>query len=260
MHDGYLRLYRCMMDKGWTKDPDFVAVWIALLMRATHREKEMLVDGQIKKLQPGQLLTSRKSLAENTGVNESKIERVLKVFKSEQQIEQVTTAKYRVISITNWAKYQHSEQQNEQLVNSWRTAGEHNQECKNKRIKSLKTLPKKPSAISRIFIDWFCYAYEVVQETAYIFEGGKDGKAIKDILTEQNWKQMIIRASFFLTDKKRFPPEKAPTLTFFRQKINDYPDSGDISACREMGILPPEGVKFEDWDYRGAYEQQTAIR
>lgn len=83
-----------------------------------------MINGRVIAIQPGQLITSRKSLSAKTGVNESKVERVLNTLKSEQQIEQHGTSKFRVISIVKWAEYQSDEQQSEQLVNSKRTADE----------------------------------------------------------------------------------------------------------------------------------------
>jgi hypothetical protein len=67
---------------------------------------------------------SRNTLSLKTGINESKIQRILKVFESEQMIEQQMNSKYRMISISNWNKYQGSEQVNEQQMNSKRTADE----------------------------------------------------------------------------------------------------------------------------------------
>ena len=83
-----------------------------------------MINGRVIAIQPGQLITSRKSLSAKTGVNESKVERVLATLKSEQQIEQHGTSKFRVISIVKWAEYQSDEQPSEQLVNSKRTADE----------------------------------------------------------------------------------------------------------------------------------------
>lgn len=83
-----------------------------------------MINGRVIAIQPGQLITSRKSLSAKTGVNESKVERVLATLKNEQQIEQHGTSKFRVISIVKWAEYQQDEQQSEQLVNSKRTADE----------------------------------------------------------------------------------------------------------------------------------------
>ena len=59
------------------------------------------------------MIANRRTLARDTGINESKIQRLLKTFESEHQIEQQTNNKSRIISVVNWSKYQESEHQNE---------------------------------------------------------------------------------------------------------------------------------------------------
>ena len=157
MQQGYIRLYRCMIDKGWSREPDHVALWIHLLFRASYKETEFLLDGKIKKLQPGQLFTSRLQLELATGINQSKIERIIKLFISEQQIEQQTFTKYRVITITNWHKFQAREQQNEQEMNSKRTTDEQQVNTyKKERKKEVKKVSKetKPLAICKAWKDY----------------------------------------------------------------------------------------------------------
>lgn len=121
---GWLKLHRSLADHPVASDPSSLAVWMHLLMQANHAETKRQINGRIVTLAPGQLIASRKSLAARTGVQESKVERILKMLESEQQIEQHGTSKYRVISIVNWGSYQTSEQQDEQQPNNRRTAGE----------------------------------------------------------------------------------------------------------------------------------------
>ena len=54
-------------------------------------------------------------------INESKIQRILKTFEIEQQIEQQTNPRCRLISILRWIDYQLDEQQSEQQVNNTMT-------------------------------------------------------------------------------------------------------------------------------------------
>ena len=119
------------------KDTDHLAVWIYLLLNASHNEHPALFKGEKIMLKPGQLITGRKSIALALHIDESKVERILKSLKSEQQIEQQTSSKNRLISITNWEFYQQSEQQNEQQVNNKRTTSEQ-QVNTNKNIKNDK--------------------------------------------------------------------------------------------------------------------------
>ena len=136
--EGWIKLHRKLLDNPVTmKDTDHLAVWIYLLLNASHNEHPALFKDEKITLKPGQLITGRKSIALALHIDESKVERILKSLKSEQQIEQQTSSKNRLISITNWEFYQQSEQQNEQQVNNKRTTSEQ-QVNTNKNIKNDK--------------------------------------------------------------------------------------------------------------------------
>ena len=136
--EGWIKLHRKLLDNPVTmKDTDHLAVWIYLLLNASHNEHPALFKGEKIILKPGQLITGRKSIALALHIDESKVERILKSLKSEQQIEQQTSSKNRLISITNWEFYQQSEQQIEQQVNNKRTTSEQ-QVNTNKNIKNDK--------------------------------------------------------------------------------------------------------------------------
>ena len=69
-------------------------------------------------------ILTRKQLSKLTGLHESKVQRILKYFENEHQIEQQTNAKFRIITICNWQIYQTSEQVSEHLLNNQQTASE----------------------------------------------------------------------------------------------------------------------------------------
>lgn len=135
--NGYIRLYRKVLENPIVcKDGDHLAVWVYLLLDATHKERYELFGGRKILLQPGQTVTGRKKIAKALNVSESKIQRIIKLFESEQQIEQQTSSKNRLITVVNWQDYQSSEQQIEPQVNNKRTTSEHIQEC-NKGISNI---------------------------------------------------------------------------------------------------------------------------
>lgn len=139
---GWIKIYRSIVNKGWYLDSEYVHLWIHLIIEATHSDREYLWNGKLVNLKAGQFITGRKKLSEKTGINESKIERILNLFESEQQIEQQKTATSRLISITYYSQYQQSEQQSEQRMNNERTTDEQRmntkQELKHLSIKELK--------------------------------------------------------------------------------------------------------------------------
>lgn len=106
MNNGWIKLHRSIRDKGYYQDSQYVHLWLHLMLLASHDETEFLWNGKIVKLKGGQFVTGRQKMAKETGINEYKIERILKCFETEQQIAQQKTSKYRLITILNWDKYQ----------------------------------------------------------------------------------------------------------------------------------------------------------
>lgn len=100
---GFITIHRTLQEKSWYSDPEYLSLWIHLLISANHKNKFY----QGVEVKRGQVKTGRIQLAEMTGINQSKIERILKHFEeSEQQIEQQKTNKFRIITIKNYDKFQ----------------------------------------------------------------------------------------------------------------------------------------------------------
>lgn len=134
---GWVKVHRSMMDNQIImKSPDHLAVWMFLLLHATHKEQPATFKGKEITLKPGQLITGRKMIAEKINISESKVHRVLALFEAERLIEQQISNKNRLIYLSAWDKQQSAEQQ-EQQVNSKlnnktgksERQSEHKQEC-----------------------------------------------------------------------------------------------------------------------------------
>lgn len=118
-NNGYIKFFRKTFDNPVIcKDADHLATWLYLLANATYKDYDVIFDNKRITLKAGQLITGRKKIAEKLRIDENKVQRILKLFENEQQIEQQTSRRNRLISIVNWNKYQENEQQNEQQVNN----------------------------------------------------------------------------------------------------------------------------------------------
>ena len=104
------------------KNSKALHLWVELHRQAVAYPTPVEFDGGIFQLQPGQLLTSRKRLSTETGINESAIQRILMRMETAQLIEQLTSPKSRVITILSLAP---PEKVNRK-VNHKRTTNEHN--------------------------------------------------------------------------------------------------------------------------------------
>lgn len=113
--NGWIKLHRKMLDNPIImKDAEYLAVWMYLLLNATHAEYPALFKGKKIMLQPGQLITGRKSIAEELSVNESKVRRIMDAFENDQQIDRQRSNKNTLVSLKNWDKYQIFDLQNDQ--------------------------------------------------------------------------------------------------------------------------------------------------
>lgn len=147
--EGWIKLHRKLIEKAfYSKDSEKVHLWVHLLLKANHSGYEEMLGGKPIHCNPGQFTTGRKQLARETGICESKVERILSYFeKTEQQIEQQKTSSNRLITVLRWDEYQESEQRSEQQVNNDRTTSEQQvntlQECKNDKNEKNKDIESK---------------------------------------------------------------------------------------------------------------------
>lgn len=149
MSEGWIKLHRKLEDNPRYKDPDWLAVWVHFLFRATHAPRRAIWDGKNIELKPGQFISGRYQIAENTGVHASKVQRVLQIMKIDQQIDQQAGAKSSVFTVLNWEQYQQFDQQNDQPPISKRSASDQQaittQELKNGRMEEVPpVVPRVP--------------------------------------------------------------------------------------------------------------------
>lgn len=140
--DGWIKLHRKVLENPIVcKDSDHLAVWAYLLLNATHKEYQTIFKGEKITLQPGQLITGRKTISEKLKISESKVKRILFAFESDQQIARERSNKNSLISILNWEKYQVTDQHDDQQVTSNRPASDQ-QVTTNKNVKNDKNEKK----------------------------------------------------------------------------------------------------------------------
>ena len=145
--DGWLKLYRSILDSAVFQDAEILKVWIWLLCNVAFEQHDIICYGKVITLKPGQIATGRKKIAQCTDLNENKVYRALNALKSLGNIEIKATNKYSIITVVNWDKYQEengkrttSEQQNnsrptteEQQGNNKRTQHKNGNNGKNEK-------------------------------------------------------------------------------------------------------------------------------
>jgi hypothetical protein len=139
---GYIKVFRSVQNKGWYKKTGYAHLFFHLLLKAAHSGYETWFKDGTVRLKPGQLITGRKKLSEETGIHESKVQRILILFEKEKQIEQQTCNASRLITIVNWNWYQSREQHTDQRVNNWRTTRKQHENTIQERKKNDNSFKK----------------------------------------------------------------------------------------------------------------------
>lgn len=231
--EGWIKLHRHLAEKAfYKKDSEFVHLWVHILITANHTKTEEYLGGELISCDAGQFTTGRKQLSQQTGICESKIERILnKLEKIEQQIEQQKTSTNRLITVVNWNKYQSGEQQTEQRVNNDRTTSEqrvnnewtHLKNDKNgKNIKNDKKEEEKK---------------EKKESLIFPFSGSEFLKNWQDWITQPQNKKKSESAKQKTLNRLGKYPEK------FANVLLDSAISGEYQGC----VFPDTPKKYNDW-------------
>ena len=134
--NGYVKLFRKMVDWEWYGDPNTKAVFLHLLLTANYKRTRY----RGVTLKPGQTVIGRKSLAETLGMSERNVRTALNHLKATNEIAIKPTNRFSVVTIVNWESYQFADGEvanevtNEPSLN--RPASDHTirkKEYKNKR-------------------------------------------------------------------------------------------------------------------------------
>ena len=94
------------------------ARWLDLLLKACHKDKNIVLGNKTVFLEQGSLITSEVKLADEWEWSRAKVRAFLELLESEEMITKKTTNKYTEINIVNYKVYQDFENIKEQEKNS----------------------------------------------------------------------------------------------------------------------------------------------
>lgn len=110
---GWIKIHRELMEKAIWKcsSPEHKTVLITLLLMANHKDNEWEWQGKKFTVKPGQFITSAKSIgdAAGIGITRQNIRSALDKFEKYEFLTKQATKTGMLITITNWASYQSSE-------------------------------------------------------------------------------------------------------------------------------------------------------
>lgn len=105
--NGFIKIHRKVIDWGWYSDPITKAVFLHLLLTANFKDTEY----RGVKIGTGQTVIGLKALADRLGLTTRNVRTALAHLEATGEITKISTNKFTVVTITNWAKYQLCDEQ-----------------------------------------------------------------------------------------------------------------------------------------------------
>ena len=99
--NGFIPLWRTLLDWEWIDDPVILSVWVQCLLRASFRDSAWR-GIEIKR---GQLFTSSESLAKFCGVSRQQVRRALEKLQKSENLTSQPTSQGLLITVCKYEAY-----------------------------------------------------------------------------------------------------------------------------------------------------------
>lgn len=140
---GWLKLHRSIVDSIVFENAEVLRLWIWLLCNAAYDEYDTIYNGKLVHISKGQIVTSRKKMAQQLGISESTAYRTAKSLENIGKVNIKTNNKFSIITIIKWDDFQNISQSVNSKANNKRTANEQQTNSKANTIKEYKEYKKK---------------------------------------------------------------------------------------------------------------------
>jgi hypothetical protein len=136
MNNGFIVLYRSLIDWEWYSDANTFRLFIHCLLRANHKEKKW----QGITIERGSFVTSYAHLASELGLTVQNVRTSMGKLKSTGELTHKSHTKYGIITINNYYKYQDTNSQTNTQINNQLTI---NQQSTNNKQQGNKETKKQ---------------------------------------------------------------------------------------------------------------------
>jgi hypothetical protein len=209
--NGWIKLHRKLLENAIFYKPDYFQVWVFILLKVNHEEKQIIWNNEKKLLKKGSGIFSQKDVAKYFNFSRAKVKRILEYLENEHQILVKTYSKFTEIQVVNWEEYQESIS-SEHQTNISRASAEH-QLYTDKNDKNYKKEER-----------------EIFDNARLIFPGKKNGldtefnnfiKKTKDFNEVIHILEEKIKAQISIREAQKRKGEFVPPWKHFKTWINN---------------------------------------
>ena len=218
---GWIKIHRSIIENPlWTDKPfSRGQAWIDILLRANYEDKEIMLGGNIKKVNRGSFITSELKLMDRWGWSKKKVRAFLSLLESENMIERYATQKGTTKNVVNYSVYQDLGTAQEPLRNHMETVerlsgdcgGYTDKEIKNKRNKEIyrddKSSLRQTETVRRVVDAWNSLSEYGIRRVSRLNSGSKRYNSLTARLNEYGEEEVVraienIKHSDFLQGKE----------------------------------------------------------
>lgn len=186
-NNGYIALYRSLLDWEWYNDIPTRCLFIHLLLTVNFADAR--VHG--KTIRRGQLLTSLRKLAEGTGLSIQQTRSALEHLKSTCEVTSTPGPKGTVITVKNYIKFQQATHNGTSKQHSTNTLSTHCQHTTSNKNNNIPPISPKGDEYSPAFLEfWASYPKKVGKGAAWkAFKKARPGRDLLDLMLKAVQKQ-----------------------------------------------------------------------
>ena len=184
-NEGFIKLYRKMLEWGWYDDGPTKDVFIHLLLIASYEDKFY----RGIPLERGQVVTTVKEMEVKLGLTTRQIRTALSKLISTNEVTKKSTSKFTIYTINNYADYQACDKQSDKRETNERQTSD--KPSYTKKVRSKEYTPYNPPQgdegvpVSKRFVP---PTPEEVNAYCQERHNGIDGSEFCDFYTSKGWK------------------------------------------------------------------------
>lgn len=122
--DGYIKLYRKLLENPVFQNDRLLKVFIWCLLKASYKEHEQLLGLHTVQLQPGQFIYGRFKASQELKIKPSTLNDQMNTLKRLQIIDIKPNNKYSIVTLANWTLYQSNEEASDNKTDSKATTNQ----------------------------------------------------------------------------------------------------------------------------------------
>jgi hypothetical protein len=148
--NGYIKLYRDLLNNSIAQKPNYLAVWVYILLSANHRDNYTIINGEKTLIEAGSFIGSLQKIAKYFGISINTVKYIVDYFEHDKMLYTNRTPNYTIFKVLNWDNFQTCTR-GEHEENTRRTRGETNKNDKNVKNEKNKAFKDSNDEAEKIY-------------------------------------------------------------------------------------------------------------